>query len=420
MALKATVSNQAEGLKRLYPKGVEKVIYKASRLFERCRKGTGFTNEDKALVVRISGTSGVSPDFATAIATQGASRRARFIINRKKEYGVYSVDGEAIAATNGDPKAIVNVLKNEMTETMYKWSRAMARNVCGKAGGAVGVVSSSTTTSSTTLIFASTADMQWLEVGDWIEFSDLDGTSASADRATDIRGGDGTRLQVQTINRQANSCTLNATLDSIGAATGDYVFNAGAYSRAMTGLQGWLPDANPSSAAFFGVDRTSYDLVRVSGYRYTAGGGGSYGTAIINASAQAETHGVNDLTSLYMSAIDFGYFVEEVGAQRLRDGNDSAIGYKYIEVHCGMARGGTLRVISEPCLPVGRAWAIKDEHLFLETAGPAPSMLDHAGLGGKGLLMPQNDDAVQGRLGCYGNVTYENPGEGVIIQLAAS
>ena len=419
MALKANLTNQQPILKRLYPSGVEKVVYESSRLFERCTKDTKFTNEDLAVVVRVSGTSGGSANFSDALASQGASQRARFIVNRKKEYQLYSVDGETIAATNGDPKAIVSVLKNEMTEAMYKFGRAMARRASGKGGGAIGVVDSTTVLSSTTLKFASRTDMQWLEVGDYVQFADGDGTDASADPDVDLRGS-GASLRVVAIDRQAGTATMSDTLDTVtGVAVLDYVFRRGDYSRAMTGLQGWAPVADPSAAeSFFGIDRTDYDLVRVAGFRYTAGAGGAKQDILIKGCAEAAIHGIQ-VSSLYMSSIDFGDFVIEIGAQRLRDESDSAVGYKYIDVYTPAAKGGTLRVIAEPCLPVGYAWAINDSDFKLRTAGACPSMLDHAGLGGRGMLMPQDDDAVQGRLGCYGNFTLDNPGNAIVFDLAA-
>lgn len=419
MTSKANLTNQQPVLKRLYPEGVEKVIYSASALFERCKKDTKFTNEDRATVVRISGTSGGSANFPDALLSQGASQRARFIVNRKKEYQIYSVDGETVAATNGEPKAIVNVLKNEMTEALYKFGRAMSRRATGKGGGAVGVIHASTNVATTTLLFASRTDAQWLEVGDWIQFSDFDGTSASADPATDLRGS-GSALQVVSINRQAGSAVLSDALDTVtGTVTGDFIFRRGDYSRAMTGLQGWAPEADPTSATFFGVDRTAYDFTRVAGFRYTAGAGGSVQDILLKGMAQAAQQGCL-VGSLYMGSIEFADLVIEVGQQRLRDASDSAIGYKFVELFTPAAKGGVLRVIHDAGIPPGFAWAINDEEFVLRTAGPCPSMLDHAGLGGKGLLMPQDDDAVQGRLGTYGNFTLDNPGNAVILQLSAS
>lgn len=418
MTQKATPGNQAEILKRLYPDGVEEILYESSPLFQNCKKTTGFTNEDRAVVVRISGTNGGSANFADALANQNASSRARFVVNRKKEYQVFSVDGEAIAATEGNPKAIVAVLKNEMTEAMYRFGRAMALRAAGAGGGSLGVIASTTNVATTTLVFASRADAQWIEKGDWLQFSSADGTSSSADPSTDLRGG-GDALQVVSVNRQAGSCVLSAALNTVsGVAVLDYVFRRGDYARAMTGLRGWAPPADPSSASFFGVDRTAYDLTRVSGHRYTAGAGGALQDIFLKGCAEAAGHGTM-VSSLYVESNDFADCVIELGQQRLRDASDSAVGYKYIEIQTPAAKGGTLRLIHDPSIPRGYAWAINDSDFELSTAGPCPSMLDHAGLGGKGLLMLESDDGVQGRLGCYGNYFLRNPGNAIIFDLAA-
>lgn len=413
MAAKATVATQSPVLKRLYPKGVESTIYQASRMFERCKKNTNFTNEDMAVVVRDHGTSGGAARFADALASMGESRKARFIVNRKREYQLWSVDGEAIAATNGDPAAIVNLVKDESKEALYKFGVAMGRNITGAGGGSLSTIHADTTLSSTTLQFAYPEDTQFVEIGDWLQFATADGTSASADPAVDLEGS-GAALQIVSLNREAGTAVMSAAINTVtGVALGDNIFRRGDYAAKMTGIEGWLPFSTPTSTPFLGVDRTAYDLARVSGFRYT-GGGGSYGATIIKAGARAHTHGIATLNALYMSSIDFGEFVNELGQDRLRTAEDSKVGYKYVEVHSACAAGGVLKVIAEPKLRQGYGWAINDELLECATAGPCPSPLAH-GTGNKGMQVPYNDDALQGRLGCYGNIIYRNPGEALII-----
>ena len=414
--MKATLTNQSPVLKRLYPNGVNEILYKASLLFKNCKKDTQFLGEDKAVVVHISGTNGGSANFADALASQGATRKVRFIVNRKREYQVYSVDGEAIAATNGDKGSIVRVLKEEMDKAMYRFDRAMAKRASGKGGGSIGVISSGTTLTSTTLTFASRTDIQWVEVGDQLQFADGDGTDPSADPADLLDGGE--TLTVSAVDRAAGSITVSAAINTIaGIATGDYVFRRGDYSRAMTGLLGWCPTSAPAaSESFFGVDRTDYDVLRLSGFRYTAGAGGQKEALVINGAAEAAIHGI-EVEMLYCNPLDYAAFINELGSVRQRNSSeDGKVGYKMIEIHTPAARGGTLKVVSDPGIPAGYGLAINNDEFVLGTAGECPSMLDHAGLGGRGLLTPQDDDAVQGRLGCYGNFWHVNPGNAIIFQ----
>lgn len=411
--MKATLTNQSPVLKRLYPNGVAEMLYKNSRLFQNCKKDTQFLGEDRAVVVHISGTNGGSATFADALASQNATRKVRFIVNRKREYQIYSVDGEAAAATNGDKGSLVRLLKEEMDKAMYRFGRSMAKRASGKGGGAIGVISSGTNLASTTLTFASRTDVQWVEVGDQLQFADGDGTDPSADPADLLDGGE--VLTVVSVDRAAGSITVSAALNTIsGIATGDYVFRRGDYSKAMTGLRGWAPEVAPSaSESFFGVDRTDYDVLRLSGFRYNVNGGQKE-AGVINGCAEAALHGI-EAEMLYVNPIDYADFVNELGANRQRNSSeDGKTGFKMIEIHTPAASGGTLKVVSEASIPQGYGWAITNSEFCLRTAGECPSRLDH-GVGTRGLQIPQDDDAIQGRLGCYGNFTHDNPGNSIIF-----
>lgn len=418
--MKQTLDNSQPILKRLYPNGVEEVLYKESRLFELCKKDTTFFGEDAAVVVRISGTNGQSPNFADALASQGASTKVRFIVNRKKEYHIYSIDGEAIAATGSDKGAIVKVIKDENKEAMYKFGRRMQKLAAGKGGGSIGTIHASTNLATTTLLLGSRLDVQWLEIGDYVQFAQNDGSSPSASQA-DLRGS-GASLRVVSIDREASpvEVVMSAALNTVtGITVGDNIFVRGSYARTMTGLRGWLPEVAPSPAEnFMGVDRTDYDLIRVAGYRYVSNGGGSYQDILLRGCAEAANHGIT-VNTLFMGSIDFAEFILEIGAQRLRDSKDSKVGYQFIEIYTPCAEGGVLKVVHDAAIPTGYGWAFRKEDFVLATAGPCPSMLDHGGLGGKGLLMPADDDALQGRLGCYGNFKFMNPGNAVIFQFTA-
>jgi hypothetical protein len=58
-------------------------------------------------------------------------------------------------------------------------------------------------------------------------------------------------------------------------------------------------------------------------------------------------------------------------------------------------------------------WGLKMSEMYLRTAGASPRLLNYGGNGP--LLTAYDADALQGRLGSYGNFTHENPGNSLIV-----
>ncbi len=400
----ANSTNKVNVLKRLWGDKVSEPLYKRSKALALCGKDTNFTNEGRYVIVSISGTAGGSATFADAVASQDAAQEVRFFVSHKKEYQVFSLQGLFMAQTEGNPKAVVKGFEHEANKARYKFGRSMARRFWGNGGGSLGRISASQSLSSATLTLRTRLDVAAFEKGDQLEFSSDDGSGASPAG----RRGAPDRLTISgAVDRDDGTLGLSGLLNTVsGITANDYIFRRGDYAAAMTGLRGWVPTADPSGGeSFFGFDRSASDISRVSGVRVASGG--SKVETLINAGAEAEVNGM-EITDGFINPIDLAGLIKELDSRVTIDvkSRDGSFGFKAIEFMCA---AGTIRLNSEVDVPQGNFWLGNIDSLYLRTAGDCPRMLNEDGVGK--MLRMSDDDAYQGRLGAYGNIFNEDPGQ---------
>lgn len=409
MATSANVTNQANILYRMNGKKLAEPLLKASRLVNRMKKSTDFRGEDKTVHVKVSPTGGGSSSFAEALAAQKASQHVRFVVTHRNEYQLFTVQGSAVARSKGDSAALLQIVNNESKSARYAYARSVAAKAHGTGGGALGRVSNSSFATAVATLLDS-ADHVHFEVGAKIGFASDDGTASSPAGLN----GSPTYLTVSSVDRAAGTVTFDANLSTVaGIAQNDYMFRVGDYANAMTGVPGWCPVTAPSaSESFFGVDRTDYDVQRVSGFRYTAGSGGQMEETLIDAMAEADMCGIS-VKGLYVSSRQYAKLLKELGSGRQRTNKgDGDISYNSL-VLVAPNGDGEIDIMGDKDVPDGYGWGLDESEISLQTAGNAPDLLNHDG--GSMLRQLQDDDAVQGRLGSYGNFFHENPGNALII-----
>lgn len=385
-------------------------LLKASRLVNRMKKSTDFRGEDKTVHVKVSPTGGGGGSFAEALAAQKASQHVRFVVTHRPEYQLFTVEGQAIARSKGSKAALLEILNNESKSARYAYARSVAHKAWGTGGGARGRISNSSfATAVATLV--DSADHVFFDVGMKVGFANDDGTPASP---AGLKGSP-TYLTVVSVDRGAGTVTFDENLSTVaGIAQNDYMFRVGDYAASMTGVPGWCPRTAPSaSESFFGVDRTDYDVQRVSGFRFTAGAGGQMEETLIDAAAEADMCGI-DVKGFYVSSRQYAKLLKEMGSSRQRTNKgDGAISYKSL-VLVAPNGDGEIDIMGDKDVPDGYGWGLDESEISLETAGGAPDLLNHDG--GGPLRQLEGSDAVQGRLGSYGNFFHSNPGNALIVQ----
>ncbi len=402
----ANTTNQLPLLKRLYGKDLAVPFYKKSKLLNKITKDTTFGGEGRHVAVSVSPTAGGSATYVDAAASMAASQDQRFFVTHRKEYQLWSIQNDLIARTNGDKNAIVQAVKKETDRAMYSFWRSMSRRLWGNGGGAIGQFAAAVNVATTAASLRQRTDILGVENGAQHEFA-LDDGSATSPLG---RLGAPTQLTVSAVDRDAGSWTYSAVINTVSGATADaYIFRRGDYGAAMTGIKGWNPISDPSGGeSFMGVDRTLYDIARTSGVRFAASGGSREET-LIDAMAEADINGISEYDRWSLNSKDYAELLKELGSKRERDSaSDGTMSYRMLEVY---GADGPVEVVSEPDVPRGYAWLHKTSDLALRTAGECPMMLNETGK----LRDAASDDAKEGRIGCYGNIFNENPGNAVIL-----
>jgi hypothetical protein len=398
----ATHSSQVALYKRMYPKGVADTVFKKSPILSDCKKKTDFGGEGAYINIATSGTGGGSADFPTALANQNPSTQKRFFVTHRTEYQVASVTGQAIATSMNDKMAILKVLKVEMDKANYKFGQSLSAKAHGNAGGSLGQISAASNVGTATITLAVPADSIKFEIGDWVATASDDGSGTSPAGVT--FGSGGNQIQLVGINRTTGALTATGFWNTIGAAASYYIFRPGDYANAFTGLGGWNPITAPTAGdSFFGMDRSVGDLARQAGSRYSANTGGSYEDTLLNGTTEAAMLN-SRLPRGYVNPYDFNGIVKELGSKRIVDSKnrEGATGFKGIEVYTA---AGNCELVPDPFQPRGYTRLLDPDDYTLMTAGECPNPLNWGGANSTQVLA--NADALQFRLGAYGNFGYE-------------
>lgn len=400
------LSTAVELLKRLYPNGLEEMLYKKVPTYGILGKMKDFRAEGEFLVWKYSTGGGASTVFANAQANKGASAFKRPFITRTKEYALASLDGEFLEASQGKPNAVAGGFKVAMDDAIYNVSRSVGFQLFRNGGGARGRLKSSASgTGTVTVTLTSDSSMQGFERGMWIQTASTDGTSGSVNPG---------KIMITGVNRLAKTLTAAAAWNlSIPAiADSDYLFRDGDFGNVIKGFEAWCPSTAPTSGdSFFGIDRSS-DPDRLAGIRYDASTGGTIQEILVAASALAYDFGVTP-DMVILNPLDYANLINQVGSKsEIEIPTDKpAIGFKGVSLY---GASGVMSVMADPCCPRYKAWMITQDSWELWSIGDVPKVLNRDG---QETLREANADADELRVGGYLQLVCMDPGSNVNITL---
>jgi len=404
MATATTLANWDNALKQYYRGAeVEKLVYDSHPFMELVPKDEKFRGVNAPIPVYYTRPQGRSATFATAQSAASASKIGEFLLTRKANYGVATISGEAVAASEGDRFSFLNAMTTEIDGVMRSVGDSISRNLFRDGSGAIGKVNNASF-GVTTLDLVTDMDSLNFEVGMVLQV-------AAAKTGGSVRSG---TLTVAAVNRGAatNQITTTANLSSgIGAiAQNDFIYQSGDYDGALTGLEGWLPSTAPSSAAFFGQDRTD-DITRLSGQRYD-GSSGTILEALIEGSALAAREGGRPDT-MFCSFADFVSIEKAMNAQVQRDvkASDSVSGYRSLEF---FAPHGVVKIVPDKDCPGGTAYMLQMNTLSLMSIGSCVQLTE---LDGNRVLRQSADDGIEVRVHSYSQLACTAPGKNCVVTL---
>lgn len=365
-------------------------------------KDEKFRGVNAPIPVYYTRPQGRSATFATAQSAASASKIGEFLLTRKANYGVATISGEAVAASEGDRYSFLNAMTTEIDGVMRSVGDSISRNLYGDGSGSIGRINNSSF-STTALDLVTDMDSLNFEVGMVLQVS---GTKSGGS----VRSG---TLTVSGVNRgaAASQITMSGNLSGWSSvAQNDYIYQSGDYDGALTGLAGWLPATAPGSTAFFGQDRTA-DITRLSGQRYD-GSSGTILEALIEGAALCSREGGKP-SHMFCSFADFVSIEKAMNAQVQREvkQSDSVSGYRSLEFY---APHGVVSIVPDKDCPGGTAYMLELGTFSLMSIGSVVQLTE---LDGNRVLRQSADDGVEVRVHSYSQLACTGPGRNCVVTL---
>jgi len=421
----ANSSNQIAALKELYTDNkdyMKDMVYKENPFFALVPKNEspdGFAGKYIPVPLEFGNPQGRSHTFATAQQNQTAAGLVSYFVYVIEDYQLVTITNLLMEQTKSNAGAFVDAAKLQMDGGFQSLSNNIASELFGSGTATRGIVGTFSETggspNTVTIVLQSPSDIVKFEVGMTLVASSTDGGAPSTDYL-DVTSVD--RIS-GTIIGTANDSSMDSKFHAGGYLTvqGDLP-DAGASTTgsflALSGLAAWIPRTSPSSTLFWGVDR-SQDPTRLGGLRYDASNL-TIEEGIVNALALANREGAKP-DYCFIDFASYGALINALGAkvQYVQIEHDEVeVAFEGICFHSAY---GKVIVIADRSCPSQTAYLLTLSTWKLRSLGKVPHILTYGMEGLEGLRVG-NADALEIRIGYYGNLICCAPGFNMVVTLS--
>lgn len=378
---------------------IENLTYPTNPLFAMLSKTQDFGGRNLPVPIIFGNPQGRSASFTNAQNNVTNTQITDFILTRVTDYGLATIDGEVIEASQGDNNAFMRAVATEIDGTLASLARSASIAMYGSGSGTIGQLSA-TSGVTTVITLADINEITNFEVGMTLQLSTADGGGTVKTGTTAITD----------IDRDLGTVTVAtslATFTPIGAVN-DFIFVQGDYDAKMSGLAAWLPTTAPSATLFFGVDRTS-DVTRLGGIRI-AGAGAPIEEVIIDATKRVGREGGRP-DKLFLSYERWGELDKSLGSkvQYVDLTVDGRVGFTGIRVN---GPNGPIDVVPDTNCPDPRGYLLQMSMWKFYGLGRIPRIFREDGLT---VLRQSTADGVEVRALYRGQMGCRAPGFNAVI-----
>jgi hypothetical protein len=380
------------------------MVYKNNPFYALVPKYTKFTGDTMPVPQIYANPQNRSATFSTAIAGTGNTKGVKFNLTRVQDYSIAEISHEAMLASEDNAGAFLKLAVMEIDGAIHSLGRSTATALFRDGTGTIGRIATTATVASATLILSNVQDVVNFEVGMVIGASSALGSGARTGTAT-----------ISGINRNTGTITTaggNWSTQISSLATSDYLYVAGDFNKKMAGLDAWVPLADPSATAFFGVDRTQ-DIVRLSGVRKSVIGL-PIEEALTDVNAALCQEGANP-SHAFMSHMNYAALEKQMGSRKIltrEDVKGTDIGFDGIKV-TGLK--GAMTVLPDLNCQSDRFYCLQLDTWSFNSLGESPNLFD---ADGTKMLRSTNADSLQVRVTSYHQLGCEAVGFNGVGQLA--
>lgn len=360
----------------------------------------------KPVPIIIGNSQGRSATFVNAQNNQTAAVIDSFLITRASDYSIATIDNQTMLASKTDKMAFLEgakvVIDGAMSQVVDSLAGALFRN----GTGSIGQVSGSITTG--VIQLADVDSVTQFELNMTLQANATDGGTPRAALG-----------YVVAVDRSLGKITVSAI--GIGGAAGtpsgwtanDYLLVQGDNNAKIKGLSAWIPTSAPSSATFFGVDR-SVDTVRLGGVRFD-GSSESIEEALIDCSSLLAREGGKPDVAI-MNYTSWGALEKSLGTkvQYVDAKGPADIMFRGILVN---GANSQIKVFPDRSQVKQRCHLLTMKSWCLNSLGDAPQVLRYGD--GLEMLRVSNADAAEVRIGYYAQLATNAPGWSATLSLSS-
>lgn len=373
---------------------------------------------------------GRSATFATAQSNQTAPSLGEFFVTTISNYQLVTIDGRFMEATRTNTGAFMDGATMNVNTGFTNITNDLAHDLFNDGSGSRGTYGLGGGSISTGVItLDSAASIVQFEVG-----MSLISYSVSGTTATVVTGG--AFGYVIAVDTSAGTVTVAATQGGVAATPtnwattfpylavqGDISFASGGLGSSLmlklAGFGAWIPATAPGgSDSFFGQNRSS-NATRLAGVRFN-GSSETIEEALIDAAALVAQNrsaaGYPDYC--FMNFTSYAALIKTLGSrvQYVEVRHDEIdIGFEGVQI---ITAYGKVTVLPDRNCPAQVAFLICMKTWKLKTLGRAPKILTYGSYDSNQGLRVGTADAVEIRLGYYGNLCCNGPVANCYVSLS--
>ena len=430
-AVYANSANQVAALKELYTDDKEymkDLVYKENpflALVPKNESPDGFAGKYIPVPLEYGTPQGRSHGFTNAQNQQTATALVSYFVFVISDYQLVTITNLLMEQTKSNAGAFVDAAKLQIDGGFRNITNNIAFELFGDGTATRGISAATSTQNSTvaggTVLPLTNADqIVAFEVGMLLVASSSAGGAPSTDTvlitAVDRANG------IVTGTASASSLSGNWAIGSGNAylsISGDLP-SSGASSTssflALSGLAAWIPVSSPASNDnFWGVNRSA-DPTRLAGCRfdarsYTIEEGITKALAFLNREGGKPDLAIMDFTSYAALVNALGAKVQYVQVNH----DEVEVAFEGITFQSAYGR---VTVLADRSCPPQTCYLLTMNTWKLRSLGKVPHILTYGMEGLEGLRVG-NADALEIRIGYYGNLICSAPGWNCVVQLSA-
>jgi len=427
----ANSTNQIAALKELYlddKEYMKDLVYKENPLLALVPKNEspdGFAGKYIPVPLEYGAPQGRAHTFSNAQNQQTATSLVSYFVYVISDYQLVTITNLLMEQTKTNAAAFVDAAKLQMDGGFRNITNNIAFELFGSGTATRGISSAASsqagvTVGGTILPLTNPNQIVAMEVGMLLVASATDGGAPSSDTvlvtAVDRSSGivSGTASAASLSGNWAIGTGL-AYLSISGDIPAGGALNTGSF-LALSGLAAWIPVTTPASNdSFWGVNRSA-DPTRLAGCRFNAQSftieeGMTNALAFLNREGGKPDLCVMDFASYAALVNALGAKVQYVQVNH----DEVEVAFEGITFQSAYGR---VTVLADRSCPPQTAYLLTMNTWKLRSLGKVPHILTYGMEGLEGLRVG-NADALEIRIGYYGNLICSAPGFNCVVQLSA-